>query len=96
MRLFGEPWTPETADTWTRHDLLAAVLSATVFVAVALGATWTFIGNPRGWAWLGLALGASLLLHAIIERKLQAQSEAFRRHEKAHKQAVDDRNRWEG
>lgn len=95
VKFFGRDWTPEEADRWTRHDLVAAILGAFTFVAFTLGGAWAVFGDPRGWAWLAAAVGASLLLWAVIDRKLRAQSLAFQRREEAHKKAVDERNRWE-
>lgn len=93
-RLLDEEWTPESADRWTVHDLVAAVLSAVSFVAAAAGSAYAVFGDARGWWILGVALGASLLLWAVIDRKLRAQSVAFRRREEAHKDVVEDRQRW--
>lgn len=96
MKLLGQAWTPEAADRWTVHDFLASALSAVAFVAFALGATWAAVGQTRGWLWMAVALGASLLMFAVIDAKLKAQSVAFEAHEASVKRDVDERNRWEG
>ena len=96
MKLFEVEWTPESADRWTLHDLAAALLSPFIFFLFTIGSLWAVFGNPVGWFFLAMAVGASLLLWAIIDRKLKVQSVAFRQREQEHKDAVDERNRWEG
>ncbi|HLE46873.1 MAG TPA: hypothetical protein VI818_01145 [Candidatus Thermoplasmatota archaeon] len=95
MRLFEERWTPESADRWTRHDVIAAIISPLIFVATAAGSAWAILGDLRGWFLLAAALGGSLLLWAIIDRKLRAQSVAFAERENAHKETIEDRQTWE-
>ncbi|MBI2077621.1 MAG: hypothetical protein HYT80_04505 [Euryarchaeota archaeon] len=96
MRLVGEPWTPASADRWTYHDLIVSILSPLAFVATAAGSVYVALGEARGWFLLAAALGLGLLIWAIIDRKLRAQSEAFREREEAHKARLEDRQTWEG
>jgi len=95
LKLLGEAWTPASADRWTYHDLVVAVLSPLVFVATAAGTMYAVLGSPRGWFLLGAALGGGLLVWAIIDGKLRAQSIAFREREEAHKASLEERQTWE-
>jgi hypothetical protein len=96
MRLFEEQWTPESADRWTRHDVIASILSAFSYFALALGSLWAIVGRASGYWLMASAVGASLTLWAVVDKKLKAQSKAFEAREQEHSDAVEDRQRWEG
>jgi hypothetical protein len=96
MTLLENDWTPETADQWTRHDLIASILSPLVYILATIGGAYAVFGNPLGWWLLTMAVALSLMLWAIIDRKLRVQSIAFAKHEEEHKEIVEERNRWGG
>ena len=37
MSLFQKHWTPEQADDWSIHDLIACVLSVVTYILVGIG-----------------------------------------------------------
>jgi hypothetical protein len=93
--LLHKEWSPEEADMWTSHDVVAALLSAACYVLVAVGVAGALL--LRTWGFVALA--ASVLcawgMFRVIDPKLRALSVAFDRNQAGYLERMDQRTRWE-
>jgi len=88
-------WTPEEADEWTRHDVIAAVLSALCYLLVAVGVAGALMLRPWGFAALIGAVLAGLAMFRVIDPKLRAMSDAFESKQAAYLEGMERSMRWE-
>jgi hypothetical protein len=95
MSLFKSDWTPEEADRWTRHDLLACLFGVLAFVLVTLGVAGSLLLQAWGYLSLGLAVVFTWLTFRVIDPKLRVLSRAFEDKQAAYLADVERRNRWE-
>ena len=95
MSLFRTDWTPEEADRWTRHDLLACLFGVLAFVLVTLGTAGTLLLQPWGYVCLFLSAVFTWLTFRVIDPKLRTLSQAFEERQAEFLEKVERRNRWE-
>ena len=95
MSLFRTNWTPEEADRWTRHDLLACLFGVLAFVLVTVGVAGSLLLQPWGYGCLALAAVFTWLTFKVIDPKLRALSGDFERKQAEYLDAVERQNRWE-
>ena len=95
MGLFQKDWSPEQADEWTVHDLLASVLSVLSYALIILGTAGALL--VRTWGFITLVAGVIcvVLMYRIIDPKLRAMSEAFAKRQGEYLKHVDRTTRWE-
>lgn len=93
--LFHRDWTPEEADEWTRHDVVAAALSAGVYLLVALGVAGTLLLRAWGFACLAASALCAWLMFKVIDPKLKAMSVAFAKAQEGYLEDVERTTRWE-
>ncbi|MEM7585331.1 MAG: hypothetical protein AAF560_18220 [Acidobacteriota bacterium] len=93
--LFKRDWSPEDADEWTRHDVVAAVLSAACYLLVALGVAGSLMLEPWGFAALVGSMVCAGLMFRIIDPKMKAMSQAFEANQKAYLDKMNRATRWE-
>ena len=94
--LFEKNWTPEEADMWTSHDVVAAALSAACYILVAIGVAGTLMFRPWGYASLLGAMITGGLMFRIIDPKLKAMSVAFEHNQEDYLARVNRKTRWQG
>ncbi|MCP4226323.1 MAG: hypothetical protein GY773_23550, partial [Actinomycetia bacterium] len=82
--LFEKNWTPEEADMWTSHDVVAAVLSSACYILVAIGVAGTLMFRPWGYACLLGSMICGGLMFRIIDPKLKAMSVAFEQNQEEY------------
>ncbi|MDX1644688.1 MAG: hypothetical protein R3244_10060, partial [Thermoanaerobaculia bacterium] len=92
--LFQRDWTPEEADEWTRHDVVAAVLSSICYVLVAVGVAGALLLRPWGFACLVVSMLCAWLMFRVIDPKLRALSLAFEGDQAGYLDRVNERTRW--
>lgn len=93
--LFHRDWAPEEADEWTRHDVVASVLSVAVYLLVALGVVGALLLETWGFVCLAGSLVCAWLMFKVIDPKLKAMSVAFERAQAGYLEGVDRKTRWE-
>jgi hypothetical protein len=93
--LFKKDWSPEEADEWTKHDLVASVFSALTFVFVAVGLSGALLLRAWGFAALILGVGCCWVMYRTIGPKLRAMSIAFEQKQGGYLERVDKSTRWE-
>ncbi len=88
-------WTPEQANSWTREDWLAIVLSPLVMGALMIGVTKLLLLQPGG---LLLVLGAgvgALVIYWVIDPKLRAVSAEYEAQQEEYVKQLEQRLRWQ-
>ena len=92
--LFHEHWTPEEADMWTHHDVVASALSAACYLLVAVGVAGALLMKPWGFACLLGAMICGALTFRVIDPKLKAMSVAFEHSQEEYLEQVNRKTRW--
>jgi Na+/proline symporter len=93
--LFQQHWTPEEADEWTKHDWVAATLSAFCYLLVAVGVAGTLLMKTWGFVALAASVVCAWLMFKVIDPKLKAMSVAFEQAQSGYLEGMDKRTRWE-
>ncbi len=93
--LFRKNWTPEEADEWTVHDVMASALSALCYLLVAVGVAGALF--LRWWGFVALVAGivCGFVMYKIIDPKLAALSVDFEEKQKEYIDRLDRTTRWE-
>ena len=88
-------WSPERADEWTIHDLLAAVLAMISYALTAIGTAGALL--LQTWGFIALIVGVIciILMYMVIDPKLRAMSEAFAKRQDEYLKHVNRTTRWE-
>jgi uncharacterized membrane protein len=88
-------WSPDQADEWTIHDLLASILSVLAYMLTAIGTAGALL--LRVWGFVALVVGivCVVLMYRVIDPKLRAMSEAFAKRQDEFLKHVDKTTRWE-
>ncbi len=95
LGLFSRDWTPEEADEWTRHDVVAAALSSACYLLVAVGVAGALLLRPWGFVCLLASIVCGWLMFRVIDPKLKAMSVAFEGRQAGYLERVDRKTRWE-
>ena len=95
MSLFQKHWTPEQADEWSIHDLIACVLSVLVYILIGIGTAGALLLQVWGFITLIVAVVCAVLMYLIIDPKLKALSEAFAKRQAEFLEHVEKTTRWE-
>ena len=93
--LFAQDWTPHEADSWSRHDVFAAILSAACYLFIAVGVAGALLLKWWGFAALAGCAITGWLMFKIIDPKLKALSAAFEEAQAGHLARVNRVTRWE-
>jgi hypothetical protein len=95
MELWRKDWSPDQADEWTIHDLLASILSVVAYMLTAIGVAGALL--LRAWGFVALLVGivSLVLMYRIIDPKLRAMSAAFAKRQDEFLKHVDKTTRWE-
>jgi len=95
MELSRKDWSPDQADEWTIHDLLASLLSVVAYMLTAIGVAGALL--LRVWGFVALVVGivSVVLMYRVIDPKLRAMSEAFAKRQDEFLKHVDKTTRWE-
>ncbi len=88
-------WSPDQADEWTIHDLLACVLSVLAYMLVAIGTAGALLLQAWGFVALIGGIVSVVLMYWVIDPKLRAMSAAFAKRQDEFLKHVDRTTRWE-
>jgi dipeptide/tripeptide permease len=95
MPLIKREWTPAEADSWTKEDWVAAILSVLAFILLALGTTYAFLLYPVGFVLLGAGAALGGLVFWIIDPKLTAVSGEYEKKQAEYVEQLERIVRWE-
>jgi len=88
-------WTPEQANSWTREDWIAIVLSPLVMGALMIGTTKVLLLQPGGILLLvGAVVGAGVI-YWVIDPKLKAVSVEYEAQQEQYIKQLEKRLRWQ-
>ncbi len=95
MNLFQKHWTPEQADEWTIHDLVASVLSILSYTLIGIGTGGVLL--LQMWGFIAFIVGVicAVLMYLVIDPKLKALSDAFAKRQDEVLDHVNKTTRWE-
>ncbi|HUT52408.1 MAG TPA: sodium:solute symporter [bacterium] len=93
--IFKKDWTPDEADEWTIHDILAATFSVITYITMAVGIAGILLFQWWGFAATAVSIVCIWLMYKVIDPKLKAMSIAFEKKEKEYIAHVDKTTRWE-
>ncbi|MFT7699967.1 MAG: SSS family solute:Na+ symporter, partial [Candidatus Krumholzibacteriia bacterium] len=88
-------WTPEQANTWTREDWIAIVLSPIVMGLLMIGTTKVLLLQPTGFMMLVLAIVFSGVIFWTIDPKLKAISTEYEAQQEQYVKDLEQRLRWQ-
>jgi solute:Na+ symporter, SSS family len=88
-------WTPDSANRWSREDVIAAVFSALGYLFIIVGGTLSILGSMIGYVTLGLGITASAFMYWVIDPKLRAVSADYEEQQKEHLARLESITRWE-
>jgi small-conductance mechanosensitive channel len=95
MELLRKDWSPDQADEWTIHDLLASILSVVAYMLTAIGVAGALLLQAWGFVALVIGVASVVLMYRVIDPKLRAMSEAFAKRQDEFLKHVDKTTRWE-
>ncbi|MEJ2218935.1 MAG: hypothetical protein P8099_20310 [Gemmatimonadota bacterium] len=93
--LIRRQWTAEEADSWSREDWIAIVLSPVVYAFVLIGLARLLLGMADGALTLIAGIGLALLLYWVIDPKLRAVSEEYEAKQAAYLVELERKLRWQ-
>lgn len=88
-------WTPGSADTWSREDYLAGVLSAVAYLLIILGSALSLLASFTGYIILLTGVISGALMYYVIDPKLRALSKDYASRQSQYQDRVDRITRWE-
>jgi len=95
MSIIKKDWSSAEADSWTKEDFFAVVLSIISFLMIFIGTCYAFLLESIGF--LLLAIGALLIYFTfrIINPKLNAISADYEKKQKKYLENLDKIIKWE-
>ena len=88
-------WTPESAEQWTREDLIAAALSAASYGLVIVGGTLSLLASVTGYVTLAAGIVLAALMYWVIDPKLRAVSTEYEKKQAQFLDRMESITRWE-
>ncbi len=88
-------WTPEQANSWTREDWIAIVLSPMVMGLLMIGMTKLLLLQPGGFAMLVAAIVGTGVIFWVIDPKLKAVSAEYEEQQELYVKELEQRLRWQ-
>lgn len=95
MSMIRRNWTAHDADEWTKEDWITIFLSPLAYFLLAVGSVLSMLLRWYGFLLLGLAVVAIVLMHWIIDPKLQAISAEYEKKQQKYLDELEQKNRWE-
>jgi Na+/proline symporter len=93
--LIRRSWTPEQADSWTREDWIAVVLSPLVMAALMIGVTRLVLLRPDGILLVVAAVAGTAAIYWVIDPKLRAVSSEYEAQQARYVEQLERRLRWQ-
>ncbi len=93
--LIRRTWTPEQADSWSREDWIAILLSPLVFGVGMIGLTKLLLLQPSGFTLTAGAVVGALVMYWVIDPKLRAVSTEYEAKQAQYLELLERRLHWE-
>ena len=71
MPLMHRKWTETSVNEWTRKDWTTIILSALMYVGVAVGIVLVILLKPVGFIVIGVTVGLAAMMFWIMNPKLR-------------------------
>ena len=95
MSIIKKDWSSEEADSWTKEDFFAAVLSVISFLMVFIGTCYAILLQSIGFFLLVLGALLTVFTFRIINPKLSAVSADYEKKQKKYLEDLDKIIKWE-
>ena len=95
MSIIKKDWSSEAADSWTKEDLFAVILSVLSFFMVFIGTCYAFLLQSIGFIFLGIGAVLTFLTFRIINPKLNAVSADYEKKQKKYLENLEKIIKWE-
>lgn len=95
MSIIKKEWSSEEADSWTKEDFFAVVLSVLSFLMVFLGTCYAVLLQSIGFILLFLGALLTIFTFRIINPKLDAVSADYEKKQKKYLEDLDKIIKWE-
>lgn len=95
MSFIKRSWTPAQADEWTKEDWITIVISPIIYILILVGTALSFLLIWYGFLILLAGISLTVLMHWIIDPKLQAVSGSYEKHQKEYIKQLERSVRWE-
>jgi len=87
-------WKPEEADSWTREDWLAIIISPLAYALLMIGLALLLFLRMDGLIIFLMGVGATILLHLVIDPKLRALSSEYEKKQREYLRRLELLVRW--
>ena len=95
MSIIKKDWSSEEADSWTKEDFFAVVLSVISYLMVFIGTCYTFLLQTIGFLLLVLGALLAFFTFRIINPKLNAVSADYEKKQKKYLENLEKIIKWE-
>lgn len=87
-------WKPEEADSWTKEDWVAIIISPVAYALLMIGLALLIFLRWDGLILFVLGLGITFFLHYLIDPKLKAISAEYEKKQKEYLERLEMVVRW--
>ncbi len=94
MKFIKRDWKPEEADSWTKEDWIAILISPIAYATLMVGLALSLLLLKEGFVIFGVGVLLTFLLHWIIDPKLKAISEEYERKQKEYLERLEKIVKW--
>lgn len=94
MKFIKRDWKPEEADSWTKEDWIAILMSPLAYATLMIGLALSLLLLKEGFVILALGILITFFLHWIIDPKLKAISEEYEKKQKEYLQRLEKIVKW--
>lgn len=94
MKFIKRDWKPEEADSWTKEDWIAILISPFAYATLMIGLALSLLLLEEGFVILGLGILLTFFLHWIIDPKLKAISEEYEKKQKEYIERLEKIVKW--
>jgi hypothetical protein len=95
MAWIKRKWTPHEADTWTKEDWIAIVLSPVSFIFITFGLAMSLFLLPLGFLLLAIGIIVTVFLFWVIDPKLDVISEEYEHKQREYLADLEKIQTWE-
>ncbi len=94
MKFIKRDWKPEEADSWTKEDWIAILISPIAYATLMVGLALSLLLLKEGFVIFGVGILLTFLLHWIIDPKLKAISEEYEKKQKEYLERLEKIVKW--
>lgn len=94
MKFIKRDWKTEEADSWTKEDWIAILISPLAYATLMTGLALSLLLLEEGFVILGVGVLLTFFLHWIINPKLKAISEEYEKNQKEYLERLEKIVKW--